>query len=542
MTYPQILLPTLEALYRLGNNICAEIEKFQPNVVLGLAHSGWMPVVVAKTLWTETRTEPFPSSTRTNIGLEKNEIYVARYGKDIPAFCCGECSDEAGRKGHYLAWLSEQSAWLETLRNQIQAVYPATPARILVVDDIFGGWRSGYAALALLETLYPNVETYVYAGHDDLTDDFVIGWLEQFVPVLAHEIESDHKNTSARIRYRSPWQEKLKPLINSTEDIAPDRLDWQFLGPESPAVKALEEYVPAEIVLSAPAWVKGLACAYAMQRLHGEIKDAEVVEPQEDLSLWMITHLSLYPEDCLAARAWKNNGVTHADIAQIYGDSPEKMQAGLKAVSVQHEWRSHALENELRYYPTTALDSWINAYRLPGAPEVFAPKIPVKGFAEFIPNEVWAGAYPIPIDIRVNANLFRDLLGLGITRFIDLTNPNDLQRNFSYHNFLLETGQGLDRQIKIDIFPLPFRTGPTHQQIQELLEHITRVIKNGERIYIHAGHNLEGRTPLILACLLIQRGYSTELALMEVNAFWSKTLHFLIRSPLSAAQQNFILN
>jgi hypothetical protein len=72
------------------------------------------------------------------------------------------------------------------------------------------------------------------------------------------------------------------------------------------------------------------------------------------------------------------------------------------------------------------------------------------------------------------------------------------------------------------------------------IEHITRVIKQGERIYIHAGHNLEGRTPMILACLLIQRGYSTEQALVEVNAFWSKTLHFLIRTPLSEAQQNFI--
>jgi len=92
MSYPQIALPTLETQYRPGNNVCIEIEKFQPDVVLGLAHSGWMPVVVAQTLWAETRAVSFPPATRTNIGLEKNEIYVARFGKDIPAFCCGECS------------------------------------------------------------------------------------------------------------------------------------------------------------------------------------------------------------------------------------------------------------------------------------------------------------------------------------------------------------------------------------------------------------------------------------------------------------------
>ena len=99
----------------------------------------------------------------------------------------------------------------------------------------------------------------------------------------------------------------------------------------------------------------------------------------------------------------------------------------------------------------------------------------------------------------------------------------------------------MDRQVKVDVFPLPFRTGPTRQQVRQVLEHITRALKSGEQIYIHAGHNLEGRTPLILACLLIQRGYATKEALTEVNAFWSKTLHFLIRTPLSEAQQDFIL-
>jgi hypothetical protein len=93
MTYPRIILPTLEALYRLGTNICDEIEKFHPDVVLGLAHSGWMPVVIAQALWAETKETPFPLSTRTNIGLEKKEIYDEQYGKSTPAFCCGECCE-----------------------------------------------------------------------------------------------------------------------------------------------------------------------------------------------------------------------------------------------------------------------------------------------------------------------------------------------------------------------------------------------------------------------------------------------------------------
>ena len=145
--------------------------------------------------------DPFPPSARTNIGLEKKEIYDERFGISPPAFVAGNAAKD-GRKSHYLAWVSEQNAWLKTLRRQIKAVYSSTPKRILVVDDIFGGYRSGYAVLALLETLYPEVETYVRAGHNDLTNNFVTGWLQQFAPSLTKNIP-----TSYASRYGSPWHE-----------------------------------------------------------------------------------------------------------------------------------------------------------------------------------------------------------------------------------------------------------------------------------------------------------------------------------------------
>lgn len=140
MNYPDAALSTLEAIYRHARDICVEIEDYSPDLVIGLAHSGWLPVVVAQTLWAETRSKPFPASLRTNIGQEKNRIYAERYGTDNPAFCCGECSSGPGRKGHYIAWVMQQKAWLKTLQKQIKAVQHKTPGRILVVDDIFGGY------------------------------------------------------------------------------------------------------------------------------------------------------------------------------------------------------------------------------------------------------------------------------------------------------------------------------------------------------------------------------------------------------------------
>ena len=57
----------------------------------------------------------------------------------------------------------------------------------------------------------------------------------------------------------------------------------------------------------------------------------------------------------------------------------------------------------------------------------------------------------------------------------------------------------------------------------------------------HAGYPLEGVTPLILACLLIERGYLPKKALAKVNAFWLKTMPFLVCSPLSDAQEKCVL-
>jgi hypothetical protein len=536
--YPPATWSTLEALYRLGLHVCEEIENFHPDIVLRLAHSGWMPVVVAQTLWVETRQTPFPPATRTNIGLEKHEIYHTRFGKSSPAFCCGECSNYAGRLGHYLAWLSEQKAWLTTLRRQIHSIFPSDPQRILVVDDIFGGYRSGYATLALLDMLYPQAEAYVYAGRHDLTDDLVTGWLTEFVPPLAQEI-SDKDEGPRRVRYASPWQETLKPLINGTEDITPDRLGWKFIDRESAAVQALADRIPSEVALAAPAWAKNLACTYAVQRLKGDIKHDDVAEPHEDeVHLVSISQLSLEPEMRLAARAWKQGGVTREDITQVYGHRLDDIKRGLRAVRDPSDWQRQGERKTARYFPTEAVESWINVY---APPDYYKPDILVRGFAEFLPGEVWAGAYPALMSNWDDLALFTDLLKTGVTRFIDLTNPHDHYRNFPYRDALRQASQSLAGTVEVQSFPLPFRTAPDRRRVQRIVSAITRLLQSKQRIYLHAGYPLEGRAPLILACLLITRGYSPKKALARVNAFWLKTLPFLVCSPLSEAQQQFVL-
>jgi len=541
LSYPQVALSTLEAMYRLGKNICDEIEKFQPDVVIGLAHSGWLPVVVAQTLWAETRSAPFPPSMRTNIGQEKYAMYHARYGKSLPAFCCGECCWGYEGRGHYLAWVAEQRQWQKMLRKQIGALLPSKPKRVLVADDLFGTYLSGYMVLGLLDNLYPNIKARIFVGQNDLTDNLVTGWLAEFIPPLANEI-IEKGIDSSKIRFGSPWQETFKPLINGTEDVARDSLDWQFITRESAAVKAAAEYVPVEIALSAPQWAKDLACNYALRRLRNEIKDDEVVEPAEDMvHLVPMTDMALDTQERLLAKAWLQGGISRSDIIQVCDDNLEPIKEVLNAVKERHEWHIHGQRPNEIYFPSDSFRSWTNAYHLTDAPESARPKILIYGVAEFLPDAVWAGIYPLSTDDSRHANFYKHLLDGGVNCVIDLTIPQEPQGKFSYRKTLLQAARDMRRKIEIEKFPLPFCAAPSQLQVRHTLKYITRALKHGQRVYIHAGYNLEGRTPLILACLLIERGYSPKRALAKVNAFWMKTLYFLIHSPLSEEQRQFIL-
>jgi hypothetical protein len=46
-------------------------------------------------------------------------------------------------------------------------------------------------------------EMILYAGHNDLTNDFVTGWLEEFIPPLTKEIMERGTNPNF-VRYSSP--------------------------------------------------------------------------------------------------------------------------------------------------------------------------------------------------------------------------------------------------------------------------------------------------------------------------------------------------
>jgi hypothetical protein len=215
------------------------------------------------------------------------------------------------------------------------------------------------------------------------------------------------------------------------------------------------------------------------------------------------------------------------------------MKKGLREIHHGHEWPAHGENLDSIHFPLDVYETWINIY--PPTESSPAPEIPVSGFAELLPGEVWAGVYPSLYN-NLESVFLKDLLRLGIDSFVDLTNSKDLHRKVPYGKTLMQVGHEVGKRVELKNVPLPFRRNPTKSQVGQVLKYINHELKARRRIFIHAGYNLDARTPLVLACLLIERGYLPKKALAKVNAFWMKTLHYLIVPPLSGDQEQFVLS
>jgi hypothetical protein len=196
--------------------------------------------------------------------------------------------------------------WLDELREQVRAALgESQPRRILVVDDIYGGLRTAFTALGLLDVLYPDAQSVMLAGYADLTNDFVDAWIETFAPRLLDTVPKS--SVGASNRYGHNLHEKLKPLITGSEDVTPSSLRWQAISLETDAVQRALHYADIETVLEAPAWAERTACRYVHDRLRGHIRDADVVKAEDQRS-FPITELMISPADRDAREAWLKRG------------------------------------------------------------------------------------------------------------------------------------------------------------------------------------------------------------------------------------------
>lgn len=129
-----------------------------------------------------------------------------------------------------------------------------------------------------------------------------------------------------------------------------------------------------------------------------------------------------------------------------------------------------------------------------------------------VPGQVLAGEYPAGPDLEKTRERLQRLLDAGIECFIDLTQPEELP---PYQDSLPSGIDYLRRPIQDHALP------GSPEQMMRVLESITESLRAGRPVYVHCRAGI-GRTGTAMGCLLVERGFSGEQALEELNHLWQK--------------------
>ncbi len=128
-----------------------------------------------------------------------------------------------------------------------------------------------------------------------------------------------------------------------------------------------------------------------------------------------------------------------------------------------------------------------------------------------IPGRLLAGEYPGAADAAEAREKIAAFLQAGITTFIDLTEPHELD---PYQPLLPATGVEY-RRLSIRDAGVPH--APSH--MTEILDVIDDALAQGRNVYVHCWGGI-GRTGTVVACWLRRHGRTGEEALTELNSFW----------------------
>src|SRR5258707_8575999 len=133
MTLNMPIKTVLDRFFGIATQVCNETLAFQPDVVIALMHSGWIPVFAGMELWRRTQRFTFPPIVRVNLGRDKIKRFNELENRSGVTNCfVGELESE-DVVAFFLAWLYDQTHWQDELRAQIrEKVGEATAPRILI--------------------------------------------------------------------------------------------------------------------------------------------------------------------------------------------------------------------------------------------------------------------------------------------------------------------------------------------------------------------------------------------------------------------------
>lgn len=292
-----------KSFHDIAKTACDEIEGFNPEIIIVLAHGGWSVLWALEALWQETKTTSLPPVLVLNIGREK----LARYHQQRPeadwVITGHYVADYAGdiENGYFLAWFSRQSDWLTELREKIiEKTNGRAPARILVLDDSSFAGGTQHISLGLLHAALPNCSTKLLTAEAfEWKEELSAAWLDQ----IGIPQEEQHSHIPA-----------VAGLITGTQDTQPDSLGFQPITPDNPHLANLAQYVPIETIMVLPSWTKKKVQNGVRKYMHTATS-----------SSIRILNLTLDIDELILKYIWLEKQLTASELASLVGISTQKM-------------------------------------------------------------------------------------------------------------------------------------------------------------------------------------------------------------------------
>ncbi|MGC9467718.1 MAG: protein-tyrosine phosphatase family protein [Anaerolineae bacterium] len=158
-----------------------------------------------------------------------------------------------------------------------------------------------------------------------------------------------------------------------------------------------------------------------------------------------------------------------------------------------------------------------------------APAPPIAGAYWVVRGRFMAGPHPGGFSVsHMEADLIR-LVDLGITRFLDLTEPGEAS---DYRDVL----GGKARHIR---FPIRDFDTPDRRQMVEILDAIDGALARGHALYLHCYAGL-GRTGTIVGCYLVRHGLDGTEALRALRELRADSAFGDSASPQTEAQHRMV--
>lgn len=483
----------LVSLHRLAREACDQILSFEPDLVMVLAHGGGGALWAVQVLWPEITDRPFPPLLVTNLGREKLEAYhTARADTPFAARMPFVPNFTGNHEtGHFLAWVSRQTAWQDALRCQVLTAANdhrpgQEPRRILVLDDTTWLGATFRLALGLLRDTFPGCEARMVAGNLlDWRDTFAHLWLYEH----RQKLDREQREKMFKLAYK---------IALGTEDDPESELGWRPITRESAVMGDLTRFLPAEAWLEYLKWVKESICNGVLN-LHRQ--GGEAVEKAGR----RIDTPALRAEELILKQVWLQGSITRREAARLLGVSPPEAGAILSGLVSEYELLLQSRGRGATYILT---------------PDATTPD-------EQFPNPLvdcyWVERDRLMVgemtDISYRYRGGRQitwLLSQGIRCFINL---GPLYGNESGEQDFRQVVERRARRFGVEAtffqFSLPLNQPPDIGQAEEALEAISRAHQAGQPVYLQARFIQVAEA--IAGCYLVSRGYGAAQAFEELT-------------------------